>query len=646
MRRLISELLICAMLLTGAAFAEADTAVTETSPTQAITANESTLTIGGGTPMSGNFFGEMFGSNTADIEAQTLLHGYNLMHWDETTGSYNINNTVVSGLVATDDEAGNRVYTMTLYPDLCYSDGTAITARDYAFAMLLSLCPQMREIGAETTYSDYVVGSDEYMRGDTDVLSGMRLINDTMFSIKIKAEYEPFFYELAVLDYSPLPIAEIAPGCEVVDEGAGVCIRNIDRAIEEEIFTAELLRDTILDLHTGYIVSPVAVSGAYTLERWDAQTGEAVFVRNPHFKGDPGGRVPAIERVVYKPMDPEELIPALEAGEIDLANKCTLATTIDAGNALVAQGGYTSSSYDRSGYSFMGFACEKPTVSSVYVRQALAHLIDRETIVDSYVGDYGQVVDGYYGIGQWMYALASGEADPPASDTAQGEWESVNLDGIPKYDFDVDAAIALLEADGWTLDRNGEAYDPGMDDARCKLVDGELVALDLMLYYPEGNAIGGMLDECFVQPCALAGVVLHTEPKTMTELLANYYRSQEYQPFEREADIMYLATNFATVFDPSYTFDPDDAYQGAANRSGIRDEELYRRAVELRLTAPGDALAYCRKWVAFQERWAEVLPAIPLYSNTYYDFCRDTLHGYDVGSEMTWADAVLGAYIG
>lgn len=620
-------------------------------------AEDDTLTVGGSTPLGGNFLSEMFGNNTADIEARTLLHGYNLMQWQGALGygSYGVNRSAVSGVISTAAENGDHTYTVSIYSDLVYSDGTPITAKDYAFSMLLSLAPQMTEIGAQTVVSDYVAGSDAYRAGETDVLSGMRLLNDTTFSVTVKAEYEPYFYEMALLDYCPLPIAVIAPGCEVADEGEGVFIRNIDPEAEEPVFTADLLRQTILDPQTGYMTHPSVVSGAYTLESYDETTHEASFLRNPNFKGDAFGRLPVIERVVYKAMQPGEMIEALQSGEVDLVNKCTLASVIDAGRDLVAEGGFAATNYPRSGYSFVGFACEKPAVSSEAVRQAIAHCLDRAALVSDYVGDYGMVVDGYYGLGQWMFSLAAGLTPPPviapglgatdadfaAYENELAAWQGVNLSAVPAYDFDVDEAVKLLEDDGWTLNRDGEPFVGGVDDVRCKDVDGELVALDLLLVYPEGNAIGDKLQQTFVDPLARAGVALRVEPRAMDELLATYYRTSD-----RDADLMYLATNFATVFDPSYTYAPDDAYQGTANRSGLADEELYNLAVEMRRTQPGDTLTYCQRWVAFQERWAEVLPAIPMYSNIYYDFYVNTLRDYAIGSEMTWAEAVMGASIG
>ena len=603
-----------------------------------------TIVVGSTTEMKGNFFSEMFGNNTADIDVRTLLHGYNLIHWmgEMRSGSYGINPMVVSGVMALDDPAGNRIYTVTINSDLTYSDGTPITTKDYAFSILLSAAPEMKAIGAQTVESDYIVGSDEYKAGKTNVLAGMHLLSDTMMTFMVKAEYEPFFYELDLINYTPYPISVIAPGCEVVDEGDGVQIRNIDQTIEEPIFTAELLRETVLDPETGYLSHPSVVSGPYVLDSYDAETHVATFSINPYFKGDPDGVLPSIEHLVYRPVNPDTMMDELMSGEVDLLNKCTSAAVIDQGNALVENGGFRSSNYPRNGYSFVSFSCERPAMGSEIVRKAIAHCLNKNALVPAYVGDYGIVVDGYYGIGQWMFSLAIGMQAPPVEvgqDTSA--WNSVNLNNITIYPFDVQEAIRLLEKDGWTLNRDGEPYNQLMDDVRCKEINGELIALDLKMIYPEGNAIGDSWERAFLSNLAQAGIVVTIEAKPMTELLDIYYRN-----VEREYDLIYLATNFSRVFNPSYTYSPEDAYQGKSNRSGIVDEELYQRALDMGRTQPGDVLSYCRKWVAFQERWTQVLPSIPVYSNVYYDFYVNTLHNYVISADQTWAEVIVKASIG
>ena len=108
---------------------------------------ENKLVVGSTTALSGNFFSPAFGSNTSDLDVQTLLHGYHLVKWNGDEGSYVLNDRVVTSLVKTEDSQGNRTYTLTLCEDLRYSDGTPITARDYAFSILLNASAQMAEIG-------------------------------------------------------------------------------------------------------------------------------------------------------------------------------------------------------------------------------------------------------------------------------------------------------------------------------------------------------------------------------------------------------------------------------------------------------------------------------------------------------------------
>jgi hypothetical protein len=65
----------------------------------------------------------------------------------------------------------------------------------------------------------------------------------------------------------------------------------------------------------------------------------------------------------------------------------------------------------------------------------------------------------------------------------------------------------------------------------------------------------------------------------------------------------------------------------------------------MRQTEPGNLLGYCQKWLAFQQRFAEVKPMIPLYSNVYFDYFPTILHNYYPSGTATWTEAVLSAYL-
>ena len=46
------------------------------------------LIVGHPTVTKGDFFTELFGNDTADIDVRALIHGYNLVNWDQNQGIY------------------------------------------------------------------------------------------------------------------------------------------------------------------------------------------------------------------------------------------------------------------------------------------------------------------------------------------------------------------------------------------------------------------------------------------------------------------------------------------------------------------------------------------------------------------------------
>ena len=602
------------------------------------------LTVGNTTRLSGNFTTTLWGNNTADLDVKALLCGYNLIDWDEGLCNFKPAENAVTGVSAANNPDGSRSYWLTLYHDLLWSDGTRVTPADYAFAMMLSVMPQIAELGGSTDHYGWIAGLRDWAEGKADAVSGIRLIGEDTLKITVTADYVPYFYELGLLMCDPVPAALLAPDTEIADDGSGAYLKNAP--------DAEALRSALLDPEKGYLTHPEVVSGPYTLASFDGTT--AVFEANPNFKGDPDGRLPGIPRLIYTLADNETMIGKLESGEFGLLNKCVRADTVGEGLKLVARDAARMQAYPRTGESYIAFLCEKDAVSDVSVRKAIAYCLDRDALVSGYSGHYAVRADGYYGLGQWMYMAVSGAIKPfdePAEDASEAELaeydeklarlEEITLDNITVYDPDPEKAAALLEEAGWTLNRNGEAFDPESDDVRCRENGGELTALELTLAYPEGNEIGSLLKEHFLPLLAEAGILVKLVPVPWTELLEQYDRRAE-----RPWDMIYLATNYEVVFDPAPEFDPAGAQTGIGNRTAIADPELYEKASDMARTEPGDFLGYLEKWVAFEETFTEVLPMIPVYCNTYFDFYTPILQDYFITSGVTWSQAVMSAYYG
>ena len=630
MKRIIACLLTAALLLALAV------PVTAEAPADA-------LNVAVTTPLTGNFFTSQWGNGISDTDVRAMIHGCNLIEWDASQGMFIMDQTVVSGLVVTQDPQGNRTYTIALYDDLAYSDGTPITARDYAFSLLLTLSPEMAQLGGTPRRMPWLQGAEAYAAGESRSISGLRVLADNQLSLTVLGEYLPFFYELGLLDCLPYPAAVIAPGVRVADDGQGAYLANADPAAAESVFTAELLRETILDPETGYRTHPAVTSGPYTLTSY--ADGIACFALNPRFKGDANGHRPAIAQVTLQSLAQDELIPALTEGKIGLVNKATSAQVIQDGLAL-AEGNdlCVSENYARSGLAFIAFNGDRAAVSDAAVRQAVAYAMNRDALVDGAVGSFGRRANGYYGLGQWMYRLLSGEiADltPEAAEQAEAARQNLSLDSIEPYHQDAAHAAALLDAAGWNLNQEGQPYDPAADSLRYRQGEAGLEPLSLRLAYAQGSAAGEALEMTLAEDLRAAGIELTVEAIPMAELLPQYYHTRE-----SAYDMFFLATNFELVYDPSAGFIETENGEHVWRTSGIADEDLWTYSVAMRRTQPGDVVEYAARWLTFQQRFAEVLPAIPVYSNLYYDFHTAALRDYDPTTTISWPQAVIPAFLG
>lgn len=601
------------------------------------------LTVGNTTPMHGKFFTEMWEDVTSDGDVRSLIHGYNLIMWDGENGVFTHDPSVVNAIGIRDNENGDRTYLIALHDNLYYSDGTKITAWDYAFSFLLSIAPEIDEIGGHSVKKEYLFGYKEYMEGAVNYLAGVQVLEEDQLMITLSHEYLPFFYEIGLLSCNPYPISVIAPGVMVDDDGYGIYLKNEDPSVKEPIFTADLLRKTILDPETGYQMHPSVSCGPYILESWDGET--ANFAINPWYKGNHEGKLPLIPHITYKPADNTTMVEKLGSGEFDLLNKVTRASTVSDALKLIPQG-YKMANYPRTGISFIAFDGSNPALQSQNVRQAMAWCMDRDELIGRYTGYYGLRVDSYYGLGQWMYGIVNGTTavpvDPPedendaaaqaAYEKELAQWDELNLDKLTVYLLDTDRANTLLDQDGWVLNP---------DNIREKVIDDKIVTLEFKLIYPMGNNINEALEELWVPNLEKVGIKLTMTAVPMQELIERYIK-----PGEWDADLVYLARNFEGVYDPSGYFLTDEEGSHAWFSTQIVDEELYEDTVAMRETEPGEVLEYVTEWITSMERFNEVLPMIPIYSNVYFDIYSPLMQEYYISQNESWGQAIIGAWLG
>lgn len=585
------------------------------------------LTVGATTQMSGHFGTEGWSLNTADMDVRMLIHGYSTVSWTKSMGVA-LNSAVLAGTEIENENDGARTYIFQLQDDLKYSDGSPVTAKDYVFAFLLNGSQAYQTIGATPLNMDHITGYRAYASGQSESISGVRLLSDLSFSIRVSGEYLPFFYGLSMLNVTPYPVSVIAPGYDVKDDGNGVQMAGASSKLTEE-----LLKKTLLDPAIGYEFNPKVTTGPYKLESYDASANRAEFVVNDKFKGNYEGMKPHIERITFRHVDNASMISLLESGEVDLLNKVSNPDALEKGQALAEKGGFERTNYLRTGLAGLSYACEEGPTASAAVRKAISLCLDVEDVTLRAGGNAARRVNGYYGYGQWMATHTSDGDDTGAALSMNEEMAKL---AFPK---DLSAAKALLEGDGWTLNSSGDPYTDGAG-VRYRQGAGGLEPLVIRWAKTSPSTVTDSIEEVLRPAMEEIGMQLDVTPMPFDEMLTHLYRQAP-----RTYNMFFFATNFSHVFDPFYDFHVDDLYQGVVNTTGLRDEQLMNLALQMRETSPNDMTGYARKWLAFQQRFMEQMPMTPLYSSVYFDFFSSRLQGYEIGAHTSWALAALYAHI-
>ena len=603
------------------------------------------LKVGNPTQMRGRFFTTLWGGTTSDMDVQSLLYDYSLAVWDAKLGRFRFDDRVVEGAMTHDDGNGNRTYTIILTDSLTYSDGTQITVRDYAFSLLLQMDPAVAETGGTPADCSWLLGCDEYLSGKKKALSGLRVIGDNILQITMRADSMPYFYEMNRLSILPYPIAKIAPGAQVKDNGKGVYLTKK--------LTAKLLKETVLDEKNGYMSHPSPVTGPFVLESFDGKTAKLAV--NGLFKGTEEGYYPRIGRLEYTLAENKSMISELEQGTYGLLNKVTTEDSIREGFEIISDNPASfAMEYElRSGLTMLWFTETGYTTQDPAVRQAIACCFDRDAFIKQYTGSFGRRTDGFYGLGQWMYRMASGtyeypgtlpenatEEEKAAYEEAVKAWQGVTLDNLTVYGFDTKRASEILEQAGWNLNQEGNPFEAGKDSVRYRKTGRGLVGLNLTLAIPNNmpETLRAINDH-LVNHLQKAGISLRVKTVSMEKIQEAYEGRKE-----NGYDMLYLGEDFRIIFDPEILKPARKENTGADSITAVK-EELYSLALDMVRTEPENLTGFAKKWVKLQERITETLPLIPVYSNMYFDFFTRKLNDYDITQALTWGQAVIRSYI-
>lgn len=536
---------------------------------------DGSIILGSSTELSGKFNYASFGASSpgsADLDIQNLIVGLETIATTKE-GGYQWNDTVVESHEEVDNDDGSKTYTIKIYDDMTFSDGTPVTAKNYLVRAMIFSSP----VGAEAASMDHMAGQvyvgfadfntyDGTEGSGSKEFTGLRLIDDYTFSVTVDAEYNPYFYAITYAGFSASDLATWIGDADILDDGNGVYFTDDFYAKDGDSYTTAATINAAAWSHD----PDAPYSGPYTISEWDEADKSVVLTANPNFKGNYEGTKPGIEKVVYKRIVSETQMADFKSGGVDVLSGITGgdATKEAIAEADASEGKFVYTHYSRAGYGKLGFRCDFGPAQFTEVRQAVAYCMDRATFAKEFTGGYGGVVDGPYYTGSWMYKAA----------VEQGMV-------LNAYATSADSAIAVLEEGGWIYNAEGGEYTEGVrykklaasapekdktyssKDGTYKTVeiDGEYyMPLVLNWYGTSDNEFTDLLMTGFMENenIKTAGMVVQNNIGDFSPMLDELYQQAVYGYYGGTP--MYSCFNFATGFtsaayDYAYymTIDPD-----------------------------------------------------------------------------------------
>ena len=553
--------------------------------------DDKSIIVGNTTELSGLFRYAAFGTSNpgaADLDVQDLTNAMSTMATSKE-GEYVWDNNVVESHSEAENADGSKTYTVKIKDDLQFSDGSPITAKNYlVYSMAFTSAPGRAATGREGSLS--VVGYDSYSVYDgtnegadvdgvvaTKEFAGLRLLGDYEFSVTISADFLPYIYDYTYALMSPYSMELwLGEGVDIVDDGNGCYLT-------ENFYTNDSAAHiTASSLNTD---DTYPYTGPYMVQSFDKAASEAVLVKNPYYKGNYEGTVPAIEKIVYRRVISATQLADLQSGGVDVISGITGGSETDEAVAMAdgSNGAFAYVHYSRAGYGKLGFRADYGPAQFTEVRQAIAYCMDRAAFAKTFTGGYGGVVDGPYYSGTWFYLQA-----------VQDEGMLLNA-----YSTSVDSAIAVLEEGGWVYDKDGNAYTDGVrykqipaneindNDKKFQSKDGAYVTTQVGDYYYMPLVINwyGTADNPFTDQLvtgfmeddniAAAGMVVQNTIGEFNPMLDELYQEAIYGYYSGTP--MYNAFNFATgftsmIYDYSYNWTIDPALYDNYSICYLKDE--------------------------------------------------------------------------
>ena len=552
---------------------------------------ENSVILGSSTELSGAFRNASWGKSSpgsSDLDIQELTSGHStVMTGPDGAMLWNMV-ALAEEPVATKNEDGTLTYTIKINEDLVFSDGSAITAKNYIASVLANSTAVAVGAGGTGNSGLQLVGYEEFKAyegtGDKVYFKGVQLLDDYTFAVTFLADYADYYYVQSYASFSPVPLALYLGENDIVvaeDKTCGLSDGFYAKETKDgaEVFSMAAVIKANLEWN-----SNLPYSGPYVVSNYDASSLIATLTLNPNYPGDDARGKASIEKITYVKMVSETQMDQFKTGQIDVLAGITGGDDTKAALALVdaEPEKYAETHYDRAGYGFVGLRADLGPASFQSVRQAILYTINRPEFAQTFTGGYGTVVHGPYYEGMAAY---------------QANKDTISLN---PYAYSTDSAIAVLEAGGWVYNEDGSAYDASKGGIRYKKLEGyELSVNNIKYSSTDGKYKTVKVDGNYYMPLAFNWY--GTQPNNVTDMLITAWQNNPNATTAIGMYITYTSCDFTTGLYGEYLQIEDYGWDGVAKCCGINYATGFTSAI----------YDFSFQWTIDQDMYAD-------YSYTYF----------------------------
>lgn len=282
-------------------------------------------------------------------------------------------------------------YTITLKDGVKWSDGTPITTDDLEFSFFVKA--DKAYDGPSDISALKIKGLSAYHDGTSDKIEGIEKVDAKTLKVTLEEVNASAIYDMA---FQPMPKAFYG---QHYKQGEGDKLQAVHR-------------------------TPELFSGAYKLKEYKEGQSVILEANENFFQGK--AKIP---NLIYKVTNKNTAMQLLETGEVDI-NALTVST--ENVSQIKSKGFLDQHIYPTNGYGYMAFNHRKEALKDVKVRQAIAHALNREAIVQNVYKGYANVINIPQSKVSWAYT-----------------------DDVDKYEFDKEKANSLLDEAGWKKGADG-----------------------------------------------------------------------------------------------------------------------------------------------------------------------------------------------